>query len=73
MNNLRTDFYLCTMCFNTSETPRICHNRPMAHYPGHRADHLKPPIDENGRLRNRAPLWFINATQHAPLLTMSAN
>jgi hypothetical protein len=73
MINTKTDFYLCTICFNASETPQICHGREMVHYDDQQKNQRKPLMDGNGRLLNRAPLWFINATNHAPLSTITAN
>jgi len=73
MINLKTDFYLCTMCFNASESPQTCHDRAMVHCTDCGTEQRKPPTDSNGRLINRAPAWFVNATQHAPLTTITAN
>jgi hypothetical protein len=68
-----TDFFLCTICFNASEASQTCHGREMIHCMNCDTEQRKPLMDGNGRLLNRAPLWFINATNHAPLSTITAN
>ena len=69
----KTDFYLCTTCFNASESPQICHGQAMHHCTDCHVEQRKPLMDGNGRLLNRAPLWFINATQQPHLSTITAN
>ena len=61
MMNEDCDFYICPTCFNVSEELMTCHDQPMIHcdnlQPGD--SRLKPLIDDEGDLKNRAPRWFI--------------
>jgi hypothetical protein len=62
MNNSRV-FYLCSVCFNASERPAVCHHRPMVRCdPGQPGDdRRRPPADAQGRLKSHAPRWFLEA------------
>ncbi len=61
MMNQDCDFYICPTCFNVSEEPTTCHDQAMIHcrnlQPGD--PRLKPLIDNEGDLKNRAPRWFV--------------
>ena len=61
MMNQDCNFYICPTCFNVSEKPTTCHDQAMIHcrnlQPGD--PRLKPLIDNEGDLKNRAPRWFV--------------
>jgi len=59
--NQDCDFYICPVCFKTSESEGNCHATTMLHcaslQPGD--EQLKPLMDAEGDLRSRAPRWFL--------------
>jgi hypothetical protein len=61
------EFHICPVCFTTSEEPGVHHGHEMVHCRrlpvGH--DRLKPIFDESGRLKTRAPRWFLQAVWEA--------
>jgi hypothetical protein len=61
------EFYICSVCFQVSETPGRHHENAMIFCrqlpPG--SLELKPLMDESGDLRSRAPRWFLEAVWHA--------
>ena len=55
--------YVCRTCFSVAQTPGPC---PLDHGPRLRCDPgepgnncRKPPMDAEGRLLSRAPLWWV--------------
>ncbi len=56
-------FYICPICFNTSETSAHCHGRAMIKYDACAVtgDQRKPVADSQGRFKSRAPRWFVEA------------
>ncbi len=59
--NPNSTFYLCPTCFLASEEPQFCHSKNMIFYAGSTVEQRKPPMDGNGRISNRAPIWFLQA------------
>ena len=59
--NPDSEFYLCPTCFLASEEPQPCHSHNMIFYAGATAEQRKPPMNGNGRIRDRAPIWFLQA------------
>ncbi len=59
--NPNTEFYLCGTCFHASEEPQHCHGKMTIHYAGASVEQRKPPMDGNGRISSRAPMWFLKA------------
>ena len=59
--NEECDFYICTLCFSTSEDPASCHGQARVHCgtfkPGDIP--LKPLMDDEGNLKSDAPRWFL--------------
>lgn len=57
------EFYICPICFTTSEKAGEHHNHEMVFCKqlpvGH--EQLKPIIDLEGDLKTRAPRWFLEA------------
>lgn len=66
--NANTTFYLCPICFETSEVEAKQHGHPMlrcdAGQPGD--ERRKPVMDERGNLKSRAPRWFLEAIGSLP-------
>ena len=62
--------YICERCFSASERPGPCPRceRPRREFALGTADDpsRRPPIDEDGRVRCRAPLWWV--ASHVPYL-----
>lgn len=58
-------FYICPICFNTSETSAHCHGRAMIKYDACllTGDQRKPEADSQGRFKSRAPRWFVEASR----------
>ena len=56
-------FYLCPICFATSETAASCHERAMIQYNAcqHDARQRRPVVDSAGRLKASAPRWVLEA------------
>jgi len=56
-------FYICPVCFNACEDPQECHEHQMIGCEPGSPDHArrKPVIDISGRVRTRAPLWYLEA------------
>jgi len=54
-------FFMCSLCFRTSTTAEICHNRPMLTCDtGCWGDECrKPLIAADGQLLTRAPRWWL--------------
>ena len=61
------DFYICAVCFTTSETPGMHHDRPMVHCEELPVgdDRLKPIVNRAGDLKTHAPRWFLEAVWEA--------
>ena len=59
--NPDSEFYLCPTCFQASEEPQICHSKNMIFYGGVPVEQRKPPMKGNGRITDRAPIWFLQA------------
>jgi hypothetical protein len=59
------DFYICSICFNTSEEPGTCHSKMMVHCRSFQPGdfRLKPLMDKDGDLKTSAPRWFVQYTQ----------
>ncbi|MGH2538119.1 MAG: hypothetical protein ACRDHL_12045 [Candidatus Promineifilaceae bacterium] len=57
------DFYLCPVCFQASALAGRHHDHDMLHCRALPAGHglLKPPLDEQGELKSRAPSWYLVA------------
>ncbi|HEX6386071.1 MAG TPA: hypothetical protein VF177_15480 [Anaerolineae bacterium] len=64
MDTIRV-FYLCPTCFAVSETAGRCHNHvKVCCSPGRPGDERRKPLmDADGRLKSRAPRWFLEAIQ----------
>lgn len=59
-------FFICTVCFKTSDNAEQCHVLMIPVVAGEPGDELrKPLINQEGRIVNPAPLWFIKAKQEA--------
>ncbi|MCI0397160.1 MAG: hypothetical protein L0332_08455 [Chloroflexi bacterium] len=60
-------FYICTVCFRTSETALECHGHRMVHCDGFLPGdpRLKPVMSRAGELKTRAPRWFWEQVQPA--------
>ena len=58
-----TKFYICTICFKTSEAEEECHVLMVPVQESKMEDEARKPIEENGRLVTHAPRWFIEAQQ----------
>ncbi len=58
-------FFICPTCFTASKEDCFCHGHQMIECPQlDAADYRrKPPFDASGRLRSRAPIWFLQAVQ----------
>jgi hypothetical protein len=59
------EFYICPVCFVTSETPVECHGHWMIRCDAFDLDdeRRKPAMSPRGRLKSRAPRWFIEAVR----------
>lgn len=61
-------FYLCLTCFAVSQTEDECHGQRMircdAGRPGD--ERRKPVLDNRGRMKSRAPRWFLEAVGSLP-------
>jgi len=61
-------FYLCPVCFETSESGVEYHRHQMircdAGQPGD--ERRKPLVDDSGQLKSRAPRWFLEAVGWVP-------
>ncbi|HCB50162.1 MAG: hypothetical protein AMJ56_15710 [Anaerolineae bacterium SG8_19] len=57
------EFYICPICFATSEEAGEHHNHEMVFCKQLPIGHvqLKPIIDLEGDLKTRAPRWFLEA------------
>ncbi|HSG15658.1 MAG TPA: hypothetical protein VLE70_04975 [Anaerolineae bacterium] len=57
------EFYICPVCFATSEEPGEHHDHQMIFCKQLPVgdDKLKPVMDIDGDLRTRAPRWFLEA------------
>ena len=62
--NSDSKFYICPICFKTSELPGTHHGRDMVHCdPRSQGQELcKPAMDADGRVLNPAPLWFLKGS-----------
>ncbi len=62
--NLDSNFYICPICFKTSEVPGTHHGLIMIHYEARYQgrETRKPLMDITGRVLNPAPIWFLRAT-----------
>ncbi len=60
--------YLCSMCFEVSETAGVHHGRPMIRCDvGSLGDERrKPLVDGEGHLKSHAPRWFLEAIGSLP-------
>jgi hypothetical protein len=62
--------YVCERCFSADDQPGPCRRcqQPRREFTvGTLDDPLRrPPIDANGHLRSRAPLWWVRG--HAPYM-----
>jgi hypothetical protein len=60
-------FYICPVCFATSEEPSEHHDRRMVHCEELPVgdDRLKPIINSEGDLKSDAPRWFLEAVWRA--------
>lgn len=58
-----TVIYICEHCFSADTAPGICPNcrQPRVECDPHDPDNpcRKPPIDAQGRILSRAPLWWL--------------
>jgi len=61
-------FYLCPVCFETSESDDQCHRHRMVLCDAGDLDdeRREPLIGVNGQLNSRAPRWFLEAAGWAP-------
>ncbi len=66
-------FYICPTCFNACEDLKECHEHQMMGCdPGELGhERRKPMMDATGRIRTRAPRWYLEAAgwiqaSHAP-------
>lgn len=59
--NWEVEFYICPKCFRIAQARKKHHQRQMLHCAGFPAGdtQLKPPQDEQGNLKSRAPRWFV--------------
>lgn len=56
------EFYICTVCFETSDHAEHRHGLMIPVVAGEPGDELrKPLINQNGRIVNPAPRWFLEA------------
>lgn len=53
-------FYICPVCFNTSEVPKTCHVE-MISCDAENPEDCKPVKNQYGQYHSRAPLWFVRA------------
>jgi hypothetical protein len=60
-------FYICPVCFVTSDEPGEHHDRRMVHCEELPVgdDRLKPIINSDGDLKSHAPRWFLEAVWRA--------
>lgn len=60
----KPEFFICTVCFKTSENTEQCHVLMIPVVAGEPGDELRKPLtNQDGRIVNPAPLWFLKATQ----------
>lgn len=61
--NTSTTFYICPICFETSETVLEGHKHPMIKVDlSTLSDDARRPVrDASGRLVSAAPRWFVDA------------
>ncbi|MDX1615622.1 MAG: hypothetical protein R3300_15020 [Candidatus Promineifilaceae bacterium] len=61
------EFYICPVCFATSEAPGRHHQHDMVYCRELEAgdEELKPIRDVEGDLKTRAPRWFLEAVWDA--------
>jgi hypothetical protein len=66
--NTAYSFYLCPVCFEVREDCRDCHHQRMivCDVGGPGDERRKPVIDASGRLKSRAPRWFMEAVGWIP-------
>jgi hypothetical protein len=58
------EFYICTVCFETSDSPEHCHVPMIPAYVGEPGDEIrKPLINQKGRIVNPAPRWFLEGKE----------
>lgn len=56
------EFYICPVCFDTSDHAEHCHVLMIPVKAGEPGDELrKPLIGQDGRIVNPAPIWFLKA------------
>lgn len=55
------NFFLCTICFKTSETEEECHTLMIPVRGETLVDQERRPLEKDGRLITQAPSWFIAA------------
>ena len=61
--DLNTNFYLCTICFKTSEAEEECHTLMIPVSGVNLKDQQRRPLEEDGQLVTHAPRWFISASK----------
>jgi hypothetical protein len=60
------EFFIWTICFDTSTTAEHCHVLMIPVVPGEPGDELRKPLtNQSGRIVNPAPKWFLKAKQEA--------
>lgn len=53
------EFYICQMCFRTSEKGEVCHSTMIPVVSGKPGDSRRKPIKNNyGKYFSRAPMWY---------------
>ncbi|WP_420627779.1 hypothetical protein [Candidatus Leptofilum sp.] len=64
--NTNCTFYICPTCFHANEAEANCHGHSMIKYDAclYQGVQRKPMTDKNGRIKSRAPRWFLQATQN---------
>ncbi len=63
-SQFNTNFYLCTICFKTSENEEECHMMMVPVTGASFEDQQRKPIEEDGRLITHAPRWFLTASKN---------
>jgi hypothetical protein len=68
----RDQFYLCSTCFEASETLRECCGQPMlcCQCGEVGAERRQPPRTADGHFTSRAPRWFWEALRGVPQLLL---
>ncbi len=62
-SQFKINFYLCTICFKTSENEEECHTMMVPVTGASFEDRQRKPLEEDGRLTTHAPRWFLTASQ----------